>query len=64
MYKMLRKLERTVIQTVEIEKGQNEPRVKKTFLHLSHVIMEHNISIRMCLTSKYKLRDYIGQFES
>jgi hypothetical protein len=33
-------------------------------LHLSHVIMEYNISTRTSLISKQKLRDYIDQFES
>ena len=34
------------------------------FSHLSHNIMEHHISISTNLTSKQKLRDQIGLFES
>jgi hypothetical protein len=37
---------------------------KEDFLHKSHIIMEYNISIRMSLTQKRKLRDYIGRSES
>jgi hypothetical protein len=57
---MLWKVERTMTQTLEIEEGKKETKGRKDFLHLSHVIMEYNISTRMNLT----LRDYIGQFES
>ena len=40
------------------EEGEN---VEKNFLHLSHVIIEHNINIMTSLTSKWKLRGCIGQ---
>ena len=40
------------------EEGEN---VEKNFLHLSLVIIEHNINIMTSLTSKWKLRDCIGQ---
>jgi hypothetical protein len=46
------------------KEGEEEAKGKNDFLHLSHIIMEYNVSIRMSMTLKRKLRDYIGQFES
>ena len=42
-------------------KGEG-PKGKEDFLHKSYAIMEYNISVRMSLNQKWKLRDYIGLF--
>ena len=42
-------------------KGEKEEaKGKKDFLYLYNIIMGYNISIKMDMTQKWKLRDYIG----
>jgi len=44
--------------------GEEKAKGKRDFLHLSYIIMEYKINIRMGMIIKWKLRDHIGQFES
>ena len=60
-------IHRIVLRAHEVWKlkaGEEEAKGKKDFLNLYNVIIEYNISIRMDMTIKWKLRDYIVQFES